>query len=170
MAQQQDNSQTYLVIGGLILVYIAGDKIFKFLGLSKTTEEQIKDQQQQANTAAMLSEQYFDSDYIKQRMDKGYWVKTLTDYGKQKFAETIYNAKGIPYLTNDDEAAVYGVFKAMTAKTQVSQLSGYFFTKYNKDLKAYLQSFLNKDEFGNVVAICQRMIEGISKDKGATWQ
>lgn len=166
---KEDNSKTYLVVGGLLLVYIAGDKIFKKLGLTKTTEEQVKDQQQQANYNAMLSEQYFDPQYIADRMKK-YWVRTLTQAGAEGYAEIIYKAKGIPYLTNDDEAAVYGVFKAMSAKTQVSKLSEVFFNKYKKDLKAYLQSFLNKDEFGNVLAICERMIQGISDDKGATWK
>ena len=58
----------------------------------------------------------------------------------------------------------------MSAKTQVSKLSDVFFKKYQKDLKAYLQSFLNKDEFGNVLAICNKMIERISDDKGTTWK
>jgi hypothetical protein len=99
-----------------------------------------------------------------------YWVKSLTDAGATGYAEIIYKAKGIPYLTNDDEAAVYGVFKAMAYKTQVSKLSEVFFNRYKKDLKAYLQSFLNKDEFGNVLAICNKMAEGISADKGKTWK
>jgi hypothetical protein len=166
---KQDNSQTYLVVGALILVYVAGDKIFKKLGLTQTAAEQQAAAQQQANYQAQLNEQYFDSDYIKQRMQK-YWVKSLTDAGANGYAEIIYKAKGIPYLTNDDEAAVYGVFKAIGYKTQVSKLSEVFFNKYKKDLKTYLQSFLNKDEFGNVLAICNKMAEGISADKGKTWK
>lgn len=167
---KQDNSQTYLVVGALLLVYIAGDKIFKKLGLTKTAEQQQADAQQQANYQAQLTQQYFDSSYIKDRLNKGLWVRTLTPEGAKGYAEIIYKAKGIPYLTNDDEAAVYGVFKALSAKTQVSKLSEVFFTRYNKDLKTYLQSFLNKDEFGNVLAICERMIEGVSSNKGITWK
>lgn len=165
----EDNSKTYLVVGALILVYIGGDKIFKALGLSKDAAATKAAEQQQANYDAQLSQQYFDSDYIKQRMQK-YWVKSLSDAGADGYAEILYKAKGIPYLTNDDEAAVYGVFKALNAKTQVSKLSGNFFLKYKKDLKAYLQSFMNKEEFGNVLAICEKMIEGISDDKGVTWK
>tara|TARA_R110000868_G_scaffold126421_5_gene333495 strand:+ start:2184 stop:2687 length:504 start_codon:yes stop_codon:yes gene_type:complete len=166
---KEDNSKTYLVVGALLLVYVAGDKIFKKLGLTKTSAEQQADAQQAANYQAQLNQQYFDADYIKQRMQK-YWVKSLTDTGANGYAEIIYKAKGIPYLTNDDEAAVYGVFKAMSAKTQVSKLSEVFFNKYKKDLKAYLQSFMSQDEFGNVLAICEKMIEGISSNKGTTWK
>jgi len=167
---KEDNSKTYLVVGALILVYIGGDKIFKALGLSKDAAATKAAEEQQANYQAQLSQQYFDSDYIKQRMNKGYWVKSLTEAGGNGYAEIIYKAKGIPYLTNDDEAAVYGVFKALTSKTQVSRLTELFFNKYKKDLKAYLQSFMSKDEFGNVLAICEKMIEGISSDKGITWK
>lgn len=54
--QNKDNSKTYLIIGGLILVYFAGDKIFKALGLStdKSKKEEIKaiDNSYQAAIAA----------------------------------------------------------------------------------------------------------------------
>ena len=165
----QDHSNTYLVVGALILVYIGGDKIFKALGLSKDAAATKAAEEQQANYQAQLTQQYFDSDYIKLRAQK-YWVKSLSEAAGNGYAEIIYKAKGIPYLTNDDEAAVYGVFKAMSAKTQVSKLSEIFFNKYKKDLKAYLQSFMNTNEFGNVLAICEKMIEGISLDKGITWK
>lgn len=167
---KEDNSKTYLVVGALLLAYIAGDKIFKKLGLTKDQAAQQAQAQQQANYQAQLNQQYFDSDYIKDRMRNGLWVQTLSEASGNNYAEIIYKAKGIPYLTNDDEAAVYGVFKAIKAKTQVSKLAEVFFNKYKKDLKTYLQSFLNKDEFGNVLAITERMIEGVSSDKGITWK
>lgn len=164
MAAQQDQSKLYLVIGGLLLIYIAGNKIFQKVGLTKSPEEKEKEQQQQQVYQAQLTEQYFDPDYYKSRMKVYKYVRLWTASSAKSLCVILYNAKGIPYLTNDDEDAVYGVFKQCSAKTQVSQLSQVFYEMYKKDLKSYLQSFLNKDEFGNVLAICNRMIEGVSND------
>lgn len=165
MAAKEDNTKLYLGLGVLLLIYFAGNKIFQKVGLTKTKEEEKKEKEQQQNYEAQLTQQYFDPDYFKERHKK-YYCKSLTTEGAKGYATILYNAKG---YFNDDEEAVYGVFKQLSAKTQVSVLSDIFYQMYKKDLKAYLQSFMNQKEFGNVLAICERMIEGISTD-GQTWK
>lgn len=155
MAAQEDNSKYLLYGGGLVLIYLAGNKIFQKLGLAKDAEDAAED----AANAAVEKENYFDPAYLEERRKK-YTCKILSNDGKLS-AEKLYNAKGI---FNDDEDAVYGVFRKLESKTQVSQIAGTFFKLYNKDLKNYLQppnGFLSESEWNKVVGICSKLQEGI---------
>jgi hypothetical protein len=113
----------------------------------------------------LKNENYFDPEY-KNNLKQNNVVLSLTDYGKQTYSKIIWDSKGVPYLTNDDEAAIYGVFRSLKSKTQVSVLAEYFFQRYNKDLKTFLQSFLNQNEFGNVATICNKLPIGITDNNG----
>ena len=117
------------------------------------------------NIELLKTEGYFDPGF-KNDLKQNNTILSLTPYGQKLYAEKIYKAKGVPYLTNDDEAAVYGVFRALNSKTQISYLSEYFINRYNKDLKTYLQSFLNQNEFGNVATICNKLPIGITDNNG----
>jgi hypothetical protein len=135
------------------------DKISDPFGKGQTHKDDVK------NIEQLKTENYFDPDF-KNELLRNNVILTLTDYGAKLYAEKIYKAKGIPYLTNDDEAAVYGVFRSLKSKTQVSYLAETFFKMYNKDLKAFLQSFLNNNEFGNVATICNKLKIGITDNSG----
>ena len=154
-----DNPIPLLIIVGSILAYKdiikpLIDKITDPFGKGEQHKDDVK------NIEQLKNENYFDSSFYKDLMSNNI-IRILTPYGIEKYAKKIWDAKGIPYLTNDDESAVYGVFRSLSAKTQISQLSEYFFNKYNKDLKSFLQSFLNQNEFGNVATICNKLPIGI---------
>lgn len=149
---KQDN-QTYLIIGGLLLVYIAGNKIFEKIGLTKTPE----DKANESLLAKMETENYFDPAYYDERHKK-YTLTVLTPESYNNLARNIYNAKG---YFNDDEDAVYGAFRAMGAKVQVSQLARTFYNTYKKDLQQFLKSFLSGDEFANIIKITDKLPQGI---------
>lgn len=155
MAAKEDNSKYLLYGGALLLVYLAGNKILTKLGIVKDAAAQAADVlNNQAET-----ENYFDPSYYEDRK-KTYTVLSLSD-GGLAYAKKIYNAKG---LFNDDEDAVYGVFRSLQSKTQVSLVAKAFFATYGKDLKNYLQppnGFLNNDEWNNVINICSKLKQGI---------
>jgi hypothetical protein len=155
MAAKQDNSKYFLYGGALLLVYLAGNKIFTKLGLVKDAAAQAADVQ----NAQAESENYFDPIYYEERK-KIYTVLSLEDKGIS-YAKKIYNAKG---FFNDDEDTVYGVFRSLQSKTQVSLVAKAFFSLYGKDLKNYLQppnGFLSDSEWNNVVNICSKLKQGI---------
>lgn len=152
---KEDSSRYLLYGGGLILLYIAGNKLFQKLGIVKDKEALEAD----AANAQLESENYFDPAYYEERK-KLYTVLSLSD-GGVAYAKKIYNAKG---YFNDDEDTVYGVFRSLQSKTQVSLVAKAFFGLYGKDLKNYLQppnGFLNQDEWNQVVSICSKLKQGI---------
>lgn len=148
-----------LLAGGAIAYFKILKPILDKLGPGEAHKDDVKQIEQ------LKSENYFDGDFANE-LKKTNVILTLTEYGKQTYSKIIWDAKGIPYLTNDDEAAVYGVFRALKSKTQISVLAEYFFQKYNKDLKTFLQSFLNQNEFGNVATICNKLPIGITDNNG----
>jgi hypothetical protein len=152
---QQDNSRYLLYGGGLLLLYVAGKKVFQKLGIVETSA----DVQAAQASAQVDKENYFDPVYYDER-HKIYTVLSLADQG-EAYAKKLYNAKGI---FNDNEADVYGVFRALQAKTQVSLISKAFFRLYGQDLKNYLQpstGFLSTSEWNEVVNIISKLKEGI---------
>lgn len=155
MAAQNDNSKYLLYGGGLLLLYVAGKKIFQKLGIVETSADVAASQA----TAQLDKENYFDPAYYEER-HKLYTVLSLADQG-EAYAKKLYNAKGI---FNDNEADVYGVFRALQSKTQVSLVARAFFRLYGQDLKNYLQpstGFLSSSEWNEVVNICSKLKEGI---------
>lgn len=114
-------------------------QIAQAFGLIKSADD--------VNAASLINANYFDPKFWKQG---GAGAMILTDAGAKIYAKQLYNAKG---LVNDDEAAVYDVFKRMKTKSQVSYLSDKFSLYYNTDLISYLQSFLNPEELLKVKTI-----------------
>jgi hypothetical protein len=158
------NATPILLLAGGAIVYFKIikpliDKISDPFGKGQTHKDDVK------NIEQLKTENYFDPDF-KNELMRNNVILTLTPYGAKLYADKIYKAKGIPYLTNDDEAAIYGVFRTLKSKTQVSYLAETFFMLYNKDLKAFLQSFLNNKEFGNVATICNKLKIGITDNNG----
>lgn len=154
-----DNPVPLLIIVGAVLAYKDVikpliDKISDPFGKGEQHKDDVK------NIQILKNENYFDPSFYKD-YKKSNVIRNLTPYGLELYSKKLYEARGIAYLTNDDESAVYGVFRSLSAKTQISQLSEYFFNKYNQDLKAFLQNFLNQNEFGNVATICNKLPIGI---------
>ena len=78
----------------------------------------------------------------------------LTVASAQAIAKVIYDAKG---LFNDNEAAIYGAFQALTYKTQVSFLAEVFFNIYKQSLYGFLQNVLNTEELAQVATIVNKL-------------
>lgn len=156
MAAKKDNTNLYLGIGALVLIYIAGNKIFQKVGLTKTEE----DKTNEALSTKAEIENYFDPAYYDERHKK-YTLIVLTPDSYTNLARTIYNAKG---FLNDDESAVYGAFRQIGAKVQVSQLARTFYNFYKKDLVGYLKSFLNSDEYAQILKITDKLPQGIKQN------
>lgn len=143
--KQKIDPNILLVIGGFVFVYFAGRKIMQSFGL-------VSDPTESRNLTQLEAENYFDPDYYKQFLANSPLV--LTENDAKKYIDKLYNAYGI---FNDDEAVVYGVFEALKTKSQVSWLSGKFFSKYGVSLKEYLRSFLNDSEMAKVASIINKL-------------
>lgn len=98
--------------------------------------------------------------YGKMLSQEGY--KKVEDYIKKygltvsqvnSYAESIYNAKGV---FDDDEDALYSVFRIMKTITICSIVSKSFRIKYNKSLYSFLSEFLNTDELSRIVEIINK--------------
>jgi hypothetical protein len=83
-------------------------------------------------------------------------IKTLTDsvtpdlnFDAKTYAEKIHDANN---FFNDDEDAVYQAFANKSA-AQVAAIKVAFANKYGKDLDEFLKSFLNEEEYNNVINI-----------------
>jgi hypothetical protein len=153
---QQDNSRYLLYGGGLLLLYVAGKKVFQKLGIVETAA----DVQAAQASAQVESENYFDPTYYKDKIKIYGEVMSLSDKGVY-YAKKLYNAKG---LFNDDEDTVFGVFRALNYKTQVSVVADAFFKLYNQDLKNFLQppnGFLSSNEWNNLVNILSKLKTGV---------
>ncbi len=115
------------------------------------------------NTAAddandKLSDQYatgkgspFDPNYFK-TVSKAI---ILTSASADALAETIYNAFSV---WGDSEDTVYGVFRQLKTKTQVSYLSYVFFQKYKYDLYQYLTGRMSDSELKVVNGLVANML------------
>jgi hypothetical protein len=123
------------------------------------SQQDIKDKEQIIITK---NENYFDSSYLTELIKKNTCL-TLTAYGQKLYAKIIYNAKG---LFNDNEAAIYGVFRTLKTKTQVSSLSQGFFDMYKTDLYGFMENFLNLEELGKISEICNKLPIGITDANG----
>lgn len=76
--------------------------------------------------------------------------KYSRSYGKAEyisFADKIYGAKG---TFNDDEEAIYDVFKKLKTIGDINELNNQFFAKYKVNLPSYLKKFLSVDELKEV--------------------
>ena len=135
------------VFVGLIIIY-AVYKMFKKIGQSLNLVADEKDE-----AAASLVEDkgnIFSPNYWKGK--KG--AKILTTNVARDMSKRIYNAAG---TFNDNEEAVYGVFRQLTYKTQLSWLSYMFYKQYGEDLLQYITNFMNADELATVKQITSKL-------------
>ena len=99
-------------------------------------------------------------------LEKNFWSpRYVEQFGKQKvtflksesakqFAKQLWDAGG---TFNDDEQAMYGVFRQLKTKVQVSQLAKVFFNMYGQDLAQYLANHLNNDELAIIYGITNKL-------------
>jgi len=145
----------YGAIGAAVLLFSKKitDYFFKKSGAEIEQENRDEGHIKELSDALkeMQKEDYFNPTYFRNVPG----AKILTVQSGDLLANKIHEAKG---FFNDDEAAVYGVFQALTFRTQVSFIAWRFYTLYNKSLIGYLQeNFLNEQEIANVAILCNRL-------------
>lgn len=90
-------------------------------------------------------------------------VHLLKSADLDKYGKTLWYATG---NINDDEEAIYGVFRQIQYKSQISFLAYYFFNKYRKDLYQYLKSYLNNSELNTLLTITNKKPWGLITKTG----
>lgn len=123
----------------IAIAAVVGIPLFKLTGILPGRNE--------GNANAVVNANYFDPKWYKKG---GSGTYLLNSTSATLLAKNIYDSKG---YFNDDEDKLYGVFKSLKTKSQVSYLAEFFYKKYSKDLVAYLQTFLNDDEMARLKKI-----------------
>jgi hypothetical protein len=158
-----------LIVGGLFIVKGSVlDPLLELLGLKDSKDE--KQKQEENKKAADLN--WWNPNYWRTAYP-GKSVHILTQADAEKFAYQIYHAHvtdfGLPNF-NDDEDAVYSVFRSLKYDTQLSRLAEVFAAKYGKDLLSFLYvydtgitsgGFLNETEFNIVASIVKKYNSGV---------
>lgn len=144
MAKQDFNINNILPFAAIGLLVFGASKLtnlFNFGGTDPKTTAALN----QLQNSNVFSPNYY----------KGFGsAHLLTVASAQNIAKIIYDAKG---LFNDDEAAIYGAFQALSYKTQVSFLAEVFFNQYKQSLYGFLQNVLNETELAQVANIISKL-------------
>jgi hypothetical protein len=137
---------------GIYALYKIGTKV----GIFQTSTD--LQQQQQLN----IFSQGGSSSTLGSYWSPAYWNNVAKKYGTattiganvaNNLATALWDATGI---FNDDEEAIYGVFRQLTYLSQISYLAQVFYAKYNQDLYGYLSNHLNNDELNNIANIVSK--------------
>lgn len=154
---KQDNKQLIIYGGGMVLLYFGILKpILNKLGITKSKEQTIVENQSQLSNELNPFSPIF---YQKCPVGCSLIKRAIAE----KYAKIIYDAMGV---FSDDEASIYGVFRALKTQSQVSFLCDVFQQKYKTDLLSYLKngysqwnsaSGLNADELNTVIQIVNKL-------------
>jgi hypothetical protein len=79
-------------------------------------------------------------------------ARILTYNSGLKLSKLLNDAK---HWYNDDEEAIYNVFRTLNAKSQVTSLAYWFQKTYNQDLYYWLKSTLSDSELAKVITIIE---------------
>lgn len=114
--------------------------------------------QLQPITSGLITQNAFDIHYLNkvlQSVNKEILVlKTST---ASNYADQIYKAWGSWYQGGDDEEKVYGVFRKMKDKVQVSQVAKAYQDTYSKNLIDTLKDRFDKEEITIVLNIIKAL-------------
>lgn len=105
-------------------------------------------------TAGLLGEDAFDIHYVDEVLKKVKGkVLTIKRSAATKYAERIHDAWGAWYEGGDDETKVYGVFRELKDKVQVSQVAKSYQDTYNENLIDKLNDRFSDSEVKTVLDI-----------------
>jgi ABC-type bacteriocin/lantibiotic exporter with double-glycine peptidase domain len=148
--------QGYISIVVVIIVLIVVFLLLKRLGLikSKTQRKSSKQIQEEKAKTKIIQDTINKSDLFSPTKFKDVSKDRLlpVDVARDK-ALKIRKSFG---FFNDDEATIYGVFRSLTDKIQVSQLAFYYAELTGGgDMAQELKNFLNKKELKEIYDIIQ---------------
>jgi hypothetical protein len=129
-----------VTLAGLYIVYKLAQKV----GIFPSQESKVEAQNLQQLEAASVW------DYNKFLSSVPPGALLLTQAGAAAYVEDLWDATG--YI-NDDEEAIYGVFRAMKTQSQIAALAKRFNQLKNRDLYGYLRNYLNDAEMLNIKKI-----------------
>ncbi len=89
---------------------------------------------------------------LMNKLKKSYYL--LKQKEAEAFVKKISDAWGV---FNDDEDAIYGVFRALKDQVQVSQVSYWYYQKTKINLIDELRSRLGKEEIAEIVKIAGKL-------------
>jgi len=150
--KQQDVFKWALTGVGIYALYKVGTQIGLFQTSGDIQQQQILNTFQQGGSNATLGSYW----------SPAYWNNVAKKYGTatvigsnvaNNLATTLWDATGV---FNDDEEAIYGVFRQLTYLSQISYLAQVFYGKYNQDLYGYLSNHLNTDELNTIANIVSK--------------
>ena len=127
-------------LAGLFIVY----KLLQKTGLLPSVEST----QAAQNLQALESSNYWNYNEFLAKAPGGHAL--LTQSGAAAYVDDLWNATG---YFNDDEQAIYGVFRAMKTQSQIAALSKRFNQLKGQDLYSYLKNYLNDEELLTVKKI-----------------
>jgi L-fucose mutarotase/ribose pyranase (RbsD/FucU family) len=158
MAAQQKIDYNLLLIAGLIVGgYFVGKSILEKLGLKESAEDaatkaKLKNQETKLNIWGGVTS-------LQKAAGTRKAIQVLTKAGAEFYAKQINKAFGI---VNDDEQAIYGVFRQLRFKSQVASVVTAFFNLYKRDLLTTLKSKLSESELAEIINIIETKPLGIT--------
>ena len=138
--------KTVEIVVGILIIYM----VYKFF-ISIGQKLNIVDDEKDIAATSLVEDKgnIFSPNYWKKKK-----TNLLTTTSARALAKQLYDASGI---FNDNEEAVYGVFRQLTYKTQVSWLSYIFYKQYGEDMLQYLKSFMSNDELSTLKQITDKL-------------
>lgn len=152
--QQFEVLKWAVVIVILFVVY----RVLKGVGLIQSAQEQKQEQQREQAVTATIWNPNLHTNYVSVGEKKPVYL--LRKAERDELARKLWNAKGI---FNDDEEAIYAVFRSLRYQTQVASIVLSFKELFNQDLVTWLKSVLSDDEFTTVLNIISAKTYGYVK-------
>lgn len=149
------NINLLIVAGLLVGGYFAIDRFFGKSKEQKEAEKALSEQEKKNNIWAGAAS-------LQKTIKPTQTIKLLLYNDSAIKAEKIHNAWG---LFNDDEEAVYGVFRSLRYQTQVASIVDAYRKLYNQDLLTTLKTKLSDTEFNEIVKIIDTKPLGIENKK-----
>jgi len=155
-------SVTYKIIGASVGTLLIGST---FLSMRKRSRDMRTSKllsaiqaQIQPISSGLTSQNAFDIHYLNKVLQTvNREVLVLKTSTASRYADQIYKSWGSWYEGGDDEEKVYGVFRKMKDKVQVSQVAKAYQETYSKNLIDTLKDRFEKDEITIVLNIIKAL-------------
>lgn len=134
-------SKAFLYVAGLGVVLLVL-KNFDLLPERKTQADKKKDKEREA---IALNPKIWTTTFWKD-----FPTKAFTSSQALNLAKAIYSSFGV---INDDEAKIYGAFRSIKYRANVSQIADEYAKKYGRDLLSDLKSYFTLSEMNEVYDI-----------------
>lgn len=155
--KQKIDYNILLIAGILVGGYFVGSSILEKLGIKESaqdreTKAKLKEQEKKFNIWGGVNS-------LRKTAGTRTNIFLLTKQGAEFFAKQINKAFGV---FNDNEQAIYGVFRQLRYKSQVASIVSEYYNLYKKDLLTTLKNELSDAEMSEIINIIETKPLGIS--------